>query len=340
MWLLQSRMIFIVGNSRSGTTMMARILGRNKKIKMFRELHFFEELWNPNSINQSLSDAESRHLFATLLSTQRDGYMAKRELGKWMPEAERLLKQINKKEMTAPVLLDVFLANELILCRAEIGIEQTPRNIFYLKEIIQYFPNALIVEMVRDPRDILLSKKNKWKRGFLSGGGLPWRAAALSWANYHPVITAKLWCSAIRAGENLKDPRIHRISFEQLIEDPEPIIRRICEEVNLIYDPDMLDVPQIGSSLRADTSSTGLNKNVIGRWREGGLTSTEIFLCQRETKNEMETLGYKLVKAKPNYFVLMMIYCVLPIKLFAAFIMNFSRLTSIKEAIKRRVHTA
>jgi hypothetical protein len=35
-------MICIVGNSRTGTTMLGRILGRNSAIHTFSELHFFE----------------------------------------------------------------------------------------------------------------------------------------------------------------------------------------------------------------------------------------------------------------------------------------------------------
>lgn len=37
-------MIFIVGSSRGGTTMMGRILGLNSQVKTFGKLHFFEQL--------------------------------------------------------------------------------------------------------------------------------------------------------------------------------------------------------------------------------------------------------------------------------------------------------
>lgn len=36
--------IFIVGNSRSGTTMLGRILGKSTYVHTFDELHFFEFL--------------------------------------------------------------------------------------------------------------------------------------------------------------------------------------------------------------------------------------------------------------------------------------------------------
>lgn len=42
--MLDNLGIFIVGNSRSGTTMMGRILGNHTDVFTFHELHFFEQL--------------------------------------------------------------------------------------------------------------------------------------------------------------------------------------------------------------------------------------------------------------------------------------------------------
>ena len=41
------KMLFVVGNSRSGTTMMGRILGNHPDVFTFGELHFFGQLWSP-----------------------------------------------------------------------------------------------------------------------------------------------------------------------------------------------------------------------------------------------------------------------------------------------------
>ena len=45
------KQIFVVGSSRSGTTMMGRILGNHKDIFTFNELHFFGAIWT-NTSNQ------------------------------------------------------------------------------------------------------------------------------------------------------------------------------------------------------------------------------------------------------------------------------------------------
>ncbi len=42
--------IFVVGSSRSGTTMMGRILDKHPSIFTFRELHFFGTIWTNKKI--------------------------------------------------------------------------------------------------------------------------------------------------------------------------------------------------------------------------------------------------------------------------------------------------
>ena len=43
--------------------------------------------------------------------------------------------------------------------------DQTPRHVFYIGELIEMYPGAKFVHMVRDPRAVLLSQKRKWKAG-------------------------------------------------------------------------------------------------------------------------------------------------------------------------------
>ena len=49
----EAGIIFIVGNSRSGTTMMRRVLGNHPAIFMLEELHFFEQLWSTSDKEKS-----------------------------------------------------------------------------------------------------------------------------------------------------------------------------------------------------------------------------------------------------------------------------------------------
>ena len=79
-------MIFIVGNSRSGTTMMGRILGNNPNVFTFHELHFFEQLWSTRDSNRLFSKKKGEKL----LLCKIDKYYVK--LIKKMKILEKLIR--------------------------------------------------------------------------------------------------------------------------------------------------------------------------------------------------------------------------------------------------------
>ncbi|MEZ5023383.1 MAG: sulfotransferase [Chitinophagales bacterium] len=73
--MVKDKAIFIVGNSRSGTTMMLRILNNHSQVYGLNELHFFEQLWSSADKNKEISKEEAITLAAKLLFVQRDGYI-------------------------------------------------------------------------------------------------------------------------------------------------------------------------------------------------------------------------------------------------------------------------
>ncbi len=339
--------IFVVGNSRSGTTMMGRIMGAHQSVLMLKELHFFEELCNGVGLDEQLKSARAKTLLAELLSTQRQGYMAHRDSRRYQAEAAELIAGLGEEGVTPAAIYRLFLRHEPRLHNATIACEQTPRNVFYLAEVAAHVPGAAVIEMVRDPRDILVSKKHKWKRLRLGGDGQRrWRAALLSWANYHPLVTSRLWVSAIRAGragklqfEQLGLPHVN-MRYEDFVGSPEESLRAICRAIGLSYEPGMLDVPRIGSSILQDNAGGGVDGAAAGRWKAGALSSTELWLCQRIAAAEIQECGYGLEKVSPNVFMLTLIFLQLPLKIVLAMALNWNRIASFREAIARRMFAA
>lgn len=330
--------VFVVGNSRSGTTMMGRILGRHPSVKMFRELHFFEELWSPDDGPGDWDEAAAVRLAATLTSIEREGYMAERNPQAWLAEGERIVAALPAGAHGPGDVYRAFLKAELRIAGKQVACEQTPRNLFYLQQIFELFPDAVVVEMVRDPRDVMVSKKYKWKRLFLGDTKRPVRAALLSWANYHPLITPRLWAAAVRAGGDSEGRRnVLRVRFEDFLREPEATVRSVCGRLGVEFHADMLDVEQTGSSSAADSSATGVRQDAAGRWQRGALNSTEIATCQRIAAAEMAALDYPLVRARRNPLRLLGYYALVPIKLAAALVLNLGRLASLSGAIKRRL---
>ena len=89
-----TKQIFIVGSSRSGTTMMGRILNNHPKIFTFRELHFFGTIWT-NSSPIKLSNDESEALLSKLLCIQEYGIFNQQHISVFNEEAISLLAHKN-----------------------------------------------------------------------------------------------------------------------------------------------------------------------------------------------------------------------------------------------------
>jgi len=318
--------------------MMGRILGRNPNVFTFHELHFFEEMWDPDTRQQFIVRDAAIGMIALLISIQRDGYFAHRNPGRYKEEARLVIDKVAGERFHAEDIFAKFLTYEAQRNGGDIPCDQTPRNIFFLSRLLQFYPEARIVVMVRDPRDVLHSQKNRWRRWYLSGQGHTILSAIRSWSNYHPLITPLLWRAAIRAGrEGVGDRRVLTISFDRLLEDPEATVQSMCQTLGLQFASDMLQVPRVGSSTISDSEKTGISSKVSGQWRGGGLSPTELWLCQKIASAEMTDLGFEIVHARLNPLTLALYVLSLPLKLVIAFATNIGRISSVVESIRRRL---
>ncbi len=332
--------IFVVGNSRSGTTMVGRVLGQHPEVFTLGEIHFFEQLWSAPDGERSISRSEAVSLAARLLCIQRDGYLNQGRRERFYGEAERLLASLRPRDLFPAKIFEAFLVSEAEKNGKTVPCDQTPRNVFYIGEILALYPEARVISMVRDPRDVLLSQKRKWKRRFLGADDIPFREAVRSWANYHPIVISKLWNASTRAaGRHADDPRVHLLRFEDLVNDPECAIRQVCEFAGLSFEENMLHVPQVGSSSGLDhPEQRGINRDRAGSWKRGGLSSTEIYLCQKISGGPMRRFGYLLLTpCRPNATRLFASLVSFPAKLVFALLLNLGRMRNIQETIKRRL---
>ena len=333
------KIIFVVGNSRSGTTMLGRILGRSSEVLTFNELHFFEQMWTPSIPAGKIRLEKAIQFTARLLGIQREGYYAQSDLSQYRDEAERLVAAL-PEELNAPKVFAAFLGYEANLRGKAIACDQTPRNIFYIHELLTYYPNAFIVHIIRDPRDVLLSQKNRWRRRGFAKKKIPLKESLRYWVNYHPISISLLWKSGIMAWEKYKNhARVHSIQFENLIEHPDETIRGVCQFLELEYAPVMLAVPQVGSSHGKDQPDRlGINKEIAGRWqRASRMDSVDLYICQKLTKKQMFGFGYQLAKFQFTPFYYLWILALWPIKAIMTVFVNLDKSANIITFLRRRL---
>lgn len=333
------QIILVVGNSRSGTTMMGRILGKHKSVFTFNEDHFFEELWYPDENPQPMGRLDAVKLVARLFSIQRDGYFYQGDIQKYMDEAERVFDGLDSSSATPPRVFEAFLKYEAGRYGKNIVCLQTPRNVYYIREILALHPGAYFVNMIRDPRDVLLSQKRRWLGRFSGSRKIPFFHIVRTWADYHPITISMLWRSGIRAGDQFTDsPRVFQVRFEDLVNAPQEMVQKICTFCNLAYQPEMLMVSQVGSSNRTDKpDQMGIDASVPGRWKQGGLTAAEIHISQMMTQNGMAHHNYIKEPVSPNPLAILVSGIAWAGKSILVLIFNRHRVKNLFSAIRKRL---
>lgn len=332
-------MIFVVGNSRSGTTMLARALGRHSAVIGLPELHYIEQQITGEMFRDPapVPRPEAIRAVATILSRARLGYFTAPDTTRFADEACEVLRDWTG-DLSYAALFHATLQHLAQLDGKRIACEQTPRNVFYIDAILENYPSARVVHLIRDPRDILLSQKNKWKRRKL-GANIPRREALRSWMNYHPFTMSKLWTMAVGAGLNHKeDPRVLTLRFEDLLSDTNASLAAICDLAEINFDPDMAQVEQIGSSARTDaTRSRGMDATRIAAWRKGGLSKGELRICERVAGPLMLQLHYD-PEGQGGYLSSCMLYITLPFKLLGALMFNLNRVRNLGSWLAKRLN--
>ena len=334
-------MIFVVGNSRSGTTMMGRILGKHPSVYTFGELHFFGQLCAPPFSSETRKE-EIEKIASQLYCIQQEGYRTHGNPHRFLNEARTFLEGLTTYPETQAALFEAFLRHEAAKNDATIPCDQTPRNVFYIADILELYPKARIINMIRDPRDVLLSQKRKWKRRFLGGSDMPMKETFRDWMNYHPITISHIWRTAVTAAEQfLQHKRVTSIYFEELLAHPEATVKGVCDFVGITYTHEMLQVPQVGSSVAEDQpQELGINPHRAHSWHgettSGELSSVEIYLNQTITAPLMKKHNYSPVSIQPNVISLVLHLLTFPVKLIGAFLFNLDRMKNIRQTLKRR----
>ncbi|MEO0769683.1 MAG: sulfotransferase, partial [Cyanobacteria bacterium J06649_4] len=339
--------IFVVGNSRSGTTLMGNILGNNADVFTFEELHFFDQVWSSQTQQEGLSKADSIQVVARLFSIQASDFLTPEDPNLFIEDATKIVSDLNADTIKPATLFASFLQAKAQTSGKSTPCEQTPQNVLYIKELLALYPNCRIINMVRDPRDILLSQKYKWRIKFLGASNIPYREVFRAWANYHPIVIAKLWTASVQAAKEFEShPRVKTVRFEDFITDSNNVLKEVCRFSNITFDTEaisqMLNVSQqeggVSSHKKLDSAARGIDTGVISKWKKGGLTPSEIHICQNIARSEMDAYEYEATDISPlQKLSSMRLVVSLPFKLSLALLLNLGRAKNIAEAIKKRL---
>lgn len=220
--------VFLVGCPRSGTTVLQRMAGGHPDLAVIGELHWVPRWW-----------VRRRGIAADGSVTPE---LARRVVGH--AHFDRL--ELDAEHVTSlasarsPIHYADFVSRLLDLHgelkgKRHVGVK-TPQYALHVPTLDALWPEARFVHLVRDGRDVALSLLD-WSRAQRSLRAAPW--------NEDPVVsTALFWESHVRlareAAPALGPRRYLEIRYERLVADPETECRRLCDFLELAYDPRML----------------------------------------------------------------------------------------------------
>jgi hypothetical protein len=214
--------VFIVGVPRSGTTLLAALLGAHSRFDGGPETDFFA-FWRGANQRRILADprwpSRAVAFLATLPAVRGKAHEA---FGVGLRELhEFLAPQVAR----AGLLLEALTQTHARRVGKARWLEKSPIHLAHVADIRRLFPEAPIIRLVRDPRDVALSLQ-----------AVPWGARSL-------LANAYRWQSMDRASAEFftRDANSRTVLYEQLVARPEDELRRLCAFLGEEFEPGMLD---------------------------------------------------------------------------------------------------
>jgi hypothetical protein len=331
--------IFIVGNSRSGSTLISRILKKHPEIYILNETHFVEEFRLYRNKISLCSQNNIWKLVNRMLTIQRKGYYRKSMYEEYPRDAQKIISVFNDCGHYDFITLNkIFFELEANQYGKKWAGDQTPRHVFYIQELIDWYPEAKFIHIVRNPCAVLFSQKKKWKAGLR--WGLPRFELLRTFLNYHPITTTIIWEKSVTAGlksqKTITKKSMKTVFFENLVANPKKEIKKICDFLQIEFILDMINVTVEFSAKKNDEGYKGISKAISERWISE-LSKTEIFIAERLAGCRMKYLGYHLMGAKPNLLKLLFYIFVWPFQLILSFTFNLNRMGNPANYLSKRL---
>lgn len=342
--------LFIVGASRSGSTMLRSILNNASAINLAGETHYFDDL-RPRFIEKCLMDMSEDERAYCLdyfrsLDVRPYGMAANPEQSPLL--RTELLGAASDLGDNADSLFQAYCQMRTRHTDAIWG-EKTPRHVFRIDDIISAFPGARIVCIIRDVRGMVASYRDwTYQGGLPTNGNADYERAIKDeqtriGASYNIAIASLMWRAAANAAlaamKKYGTDRIQIVKYEDLINDPEPVLSALLSWIGVEFTDTMLDIPLQNSSTTEFSSVAGLKKSVSMRW-QSTLTDQEIHIIQTITQNAMRHFGYIPLPVKASFLSVPKAYLTVPGAIFRAANANRSRHNSLPDYILRRVRAA
>lgn len=265
-----SDLLFIVGSPRSGTTWLQLLLAHHPAVATEGETHLFEHFVGPALRNWETLDAAPREMGPSLVM-----------------ERERFVQR--QREFAREVY--ALTAGP----ETRVVVDKTPGHALWIDEILTVFPDARLLHMVRDPRDVAAS---------MMAASEGW---GTSWAPGTAFEAGWMWCEHVRGAsdgvDRANEARVLR--YEDLYAEPTSEFEALVGWLGLEASPELVE--RAVEATRIDRLRDGdaeapwdLGDEPEGFFRKGGtgnwqsdLVRSQVAVVEYVCQGLMEEFGYR-----------------------------------------------
>lgn len=273
--------LFVVGVTRSGTTLLTRMLDSHPNISIYSESHFLCLVWTKQK-NDALPTGDDLQLALDRTLGLQDEGLLQAEIRERLPKTNSDLRS----------LFDTILKLRMEQNDKRRYGEKTPNNFCHLNVLLSWYPKAKVIFIFRDPRNTHSSFKHSPVYG------------ELSFVFRNSITRSLYWnfCHRIMVGaKRVRSNQVANIRFEDLIDDPEKVIRSICTFLGEDFDDQVMRVDSNNSSFDKTRAKYGIRKEVLIRnqylsKREVALIEMLCGKCMRENGYELSVIPSRVIK--------------------------------------------
>lgn len=275
---LRSDAFLVTGHPRSGTTLLAEILGRHDDVHVLPETHFFDE----TRTRRLLADVARRDLDRTLAAL----IAGNDSLARIVERAGGVAAlRAHCRDHEIATAADLFFAI-LDWLKTRHGVrligEKTPNHILAAERLAAAHPTLKVIDVVRDPRGVALS----------------WRH--VGWGENDAAFVALRWRRAVRTARRVGaalGPRFLPLRYEDLVATPRETLARVCGFLDIVPSASMLAENADASTYDARRepwkaqASRPISGAAVDRWRRE-LAPGDVRAVEMIAGADLRQLGY------------------------------------------------
>lgn len=232
----------VYGALRSGTTLFRLMLYQNTRIVSPGETDFLFDHLDGETIDHSAAQDD---LFYQSVIHDPDNHPQDSTAFDWM------LSELRKDETKDnPALVLIHHRN--------------------LSQILERFPEAKFIHLVRDPRDVARSSTKMGWAGSTYYGIDHWLKTEVDWS---------------KQAARLRPKQVLTIHYEDLVQSPEATLSAVCDFIGVSFESFMLEYDKTSTYSKPD-------KSLVYQWKTKQ-TPREVAVVEHKVGNFLTDLGYE-----------------------------------------------